>query len=95
MSPTLLDVAAIVGLPIDGDKVPYLHDVLGTDLDFQGNKKKNTYFTFINTFNKGSDLMGETEHKAFILFWICQFFVCTSLVAVVAEFTLYVSAILS
>ena len=39
--------------------------------------------------------MGDTEHRGFLLVWICRFFVCTSSVAVVAEFTLYVLAILS
>ena len=34
MSPTLHDVVVIVGLPIDGDEVPFLHNVLNTDLGF-------------------------------------------------------------
>ena len=51
MSPMLLDVATIFSLPVDGDEVSYLHDVLGTDLDFQVNKKNNMYSIFINTFN--------------------------------------------
>ena len=39
--------------------------------------------------------MGETEHRAFLLFWIHQFFMCTSLIAVVGEFAPYVLAILN
>ena len=34
MSPTLHDMVAIVGLPMDGDEVPFLHDALNTDLGF-------------------------------------------------------------
>ena len=95
MSPTLHDVLAITDLPVDGDEVSFLHNVLGTDLDFQVNKKNNAYSIFINAFNRGSSPVDETEHKEFLLFWICRFFICTSLVAVVAKFALYVSAILS
>ena len=87
MSPTLHDVAAIVDLLVDRDEVPSLHNILNTDLGF--------YSTFINTFNMGSDLIGENEHKAFLLFWVCKFFVCTSSIVIVAEFAPYVSAILN
>ena len=68
MSPTLHDVVAITSLPVDEDEVPYLHDVLDTDLGFQVNNKNNAYSTFINTFNRGSSPIGETGHMAFILF---------------------------
>ena len=57
MSPTLLEVIDIVGLPMDENKVPYLHDVLGTDLCFSSQHLQ-----------QGSDPVGETEHKAFLLF---------------------------
>ena len=68
MSLTLHDVAAIVGLPTNGDEVPFHHDILGNNLGFQVNKKNNAYSTFINTFNTGSGLVGEIEHKAFLLY---------------------------
>ena len=64
MNPTLLDMVAIVGLPVDGDKVSYLHDVLGTDLGFQVNKKNNVY----STFNQVSGPVSDMEHKAFLVF---------------------------
>ena len=54
-------------MPVDRDEVPFLHDVLGNNLGFQVNKKSNAYSTFIDTF-RGSDFVGETEHKAFLLF---------------------------
>ena len=95
MSPTLLDVAAIISLLVDGDEVPYLHDVLGTDLGFQINKNNNAYSTLINTFNRGTGPINEIEHKAFLLVWICQFFVYISSVTVIAEFVPYVSATLN
>ena len=95
ISPMLLNVVTIVGLPVDGGEVPYLHDVLGTDLGFKVNNKNNVYSTFINTFNKGNNLVGDLEHKAFLLFWIYRFFICTSSVAVVVEFAPYVLAILN
>ena len=50
---------------------------------------------FVNTFNRGCGPISETEHKAFLLFWICRFFVCTNSAAMVAEFTVYLLAILS
>ena len=56
MNPTLYDIAAIVGLPVDGDEIPFLHDVLGSDLGFQVNMKNDAYSTFNNTFNRGGDL---------------------------------------
>ena len=92
---TLHNVAAIIGLLMDGDKVPFLDNVLGIDLGFQVNKKNNAYSTFINTFNRGNSPINKIGHRAFRLFWICQFFTCTSSIAVVAEFAPYVSAILS
>ena len=95
MSPTLYDAVAIIGLAIDGDEIPFLHDVLGNDLGFQVNKKNNAYSNFINTFNRGSGVVGEIKHKAFLLFWICQFFICTSPIAVVVKFTPYVNMILN
>ena len=95
ISPMLFDVATIVVLPVDGDEMLYLHDAFGTDLGFQVNKKNNAYFTFINTFNMVSGLIGETKHKAFLLFWICRFFISTSSIVIVAKFTSYVLPILS
>ena len=71
ISTTLLDVATIVSLQVDGDDVTSLYDVFGTDLDFEVNKKNNTYTTFVNTFSKGSIPAGKIKHKAFLLFWIC------------------------
>ena len=68
ISQTLHDVAAIVGLLMDGDEIPFLHDVLSSDLGFQVNKKNKAYSTFINPFNRGSGLVDETKHKAFLLF---------------------------
>ena len=68
MSPTLLNVSAIVSLLVDGDKVSYLHNVLNTNLRFQVYKKNNAYSIFINTFNQGCGPIGEIKHKAFLLF---------------------------
>ena len=68
MSPTLLDVVAIVGLLVDEDEVSYFHNVLGTDLGFQVNKKNNMYSTFINIFNRESGPIGGIKHNAFLLF---------------------------
>ena len=86
----LHDVAAIVGLPVDKDEVHFLHDIFGNDLGFQVDKKNNAY----STFNRGSGLVGGIEHKAFLFFWNCWLFVCTSSIVVVGEFVLYVLAIL-
>ena len=85
MSLTFHDVTTIVGLPVDGDKIPFLHDVLDSDLGFPVYKKNNAYSILINTFNRGNDPVGEIEHKAFLLFWICCFFICTSSMVVVGE----------
>ena len=92
---TLHNVAAIIGLLMDGDKVPFLDNVLGIDLGFQVNKKNNAYSTFINTFNKGSTSVSVMEHKAFLLFWTCWFLICISSIVVVAKFAPYVSAFLT
>ena len=63
MSLTLHDVAAVVGLLLNGDEMPFLHDIFGNDLGFHVNKNNNGYSTFINTFNP----LGEIEHKAFFV----------------------------
>ena len=34
ISPTLYDVVTIMGLPIDGDEIPFLHELIGNDLGF-------------------------------------------------------------
>ena len=68
MSPTLHDVATIVGLLVDRDEVLFFHNILDNDLGFQVNKKSNAYSTFFNTFNRGSDLVGEIEHRVFLFF---------------------------
>ena len=68
MNPILLNVATIVGLLVDEDEVSYLHNILGNDLGFQVNKKNNAYSIFINTFNRGSGLIGDLVHKVFFLF---------------------------
>ena len=34
MSLTLHDVTAVIGLLVDGDEIPFLHDVLSSDVDF-------------------------------------------------------------
>ena len=93
--PHLHDMAAIIDLSMDGDEVPYLRDVLGIDLGFQVNKKNNVDFTFINTFKRVSGPISKIEHKALLLFWIYHFFICTSLMAVVAGFAPCVPAILN
>ena len=67
MAPTLHDMAVITILPIDGDEVPFLHDILSTDLGFLVNKKNNAYSIYINTFNRGSGSVEDVEHKAFLL----------------------------
>ena len=95
IDPTLYDVVAITGLPVDGDEVLFLHDALDIDLGFQVNKKNNVDSIFMHTFIRGSGPVCDIKHQAFLLFWICHFFICTSLVAVVVEFGPYISAILS
>ena len=95
ISPILHDVVAITALPVNGDEVSYLHDVLSIDLGFQVNKKNNIYSTYINTFNRGSGPEGDVKHRAFLLFWICCILICTSSVAVVVEFAPFVLTILS
>ena len=53
ISPTLYDIVAIVGLLIDGDKLPFLHDIISDDLNFKVTKRNSAYSTFITSFNKG------------------------------------------
>ena len=93
MSPTLLNVAAIMGLPIDGDEMPFLHDIISDDRGFKVTKKNFAYSTFIASFNKGSSPVEDIEHKAFLLCCICKFFIYMNSVAMVRVFALYVNAI--
>ena len=67
MSSTLYDIATIMGFLIDGDEIPFLHNLVSNDLGFQVNKKNSAYSTFITSFNNGSDPVEDIEHKAFLL----------------------------
>ena len=39
--------------------------------------------------------MEDLEHIAFLLYWLCKFFICKSSVAMDSEFSYYVNAILT
>ena len=52
ISPTLPDVAVILGLPIDGEELPSLFAQIPEDMGFKITKKTSSYSSFIATFNK-------------------------------------------
>ena len=38
--------------------------------------------------------MGKAKHNAFLFYWLCKFFICSKSLAIVNEFSYYVSAII-
>lgn len=90
LSPTLLDVAAITGLPISRNKIPSLHHLPCNALNIQFGKITAPYSNFISGNFKVRGNVSDIKHQAFILLWLCKFFLCTNLVAVVIEYSYYV-----
>lgn len=92
ISSTLYDVVAIVGLLIDGDKLPFLHDIISDDLNFKVTKRNSAYSTFITSFNKGKGPWKIYSIKASSYVGSTIFFLCTSSIAVIGEVIMYVNA---
>ena len=68
ISPTLLDVVAIIGLPIKGEKLPALFSLLVGELGIQFSKLNASYSTFLTINVKSRGLVSNGEHYAFLLY---------------------------
>ena len=94
MSPSLFDVAATLGLPIVGEDIPPLYDEDFEDLGCPVSKENAVYGKYLKEHKREHGAMSKSEHNAFLFYWLCKFFIGKSL-AMVNEFSYYVSAIIS
>ena len=94
MTPTLLDVAAILGFPNIKEEIPSLFDQILESLDFKVTKSITSYPIFITYHNQVKGLIADVEHKAFLLFWFCKFFICTNSLGIINEFAYYVAIVI-
>ena len=93
MSPTLLDVIATTGLPVKGKELPILFSLLARDLGIQYSKSIASYLAFLTVNAKSKGLVSNDEHHAFLLYWLCKYFICMNSVAIIFEYSYYVAAI--
>lgn len=95
MSPTLLDVAAITRLPLHGDEVRAFSEAVEPMAGFKWSKPHCYYSNFITANSNSTGEVTDLEHHAFLLYWMCIYFICTNLVQIVAEVLNYVQLITS
>lgn len=91
LSPTLLDVAAITGLPLRGEEPSALHTTPIEDLKIKFSKITCSYTSFQGANEKHQGPVIDGEHNVFLLLWFCKYFICSNSVAVVQEFQLVIS----
>ena len=95
MSPTLVDVMTITRLPINGEKLPTLFAISIEDLGIHFSKSGASYSKFLTTNAKSRSVVSDGEYHAFLLYWLCKYFVCNNFVTMVSEYSYYVVAIAS
>ena len=95
MSPTLFDVATMLGLPIIGEDIPTLHYEDFEDLGCLVYKEITSYSKYMEKHRRLQGAVNKTEHNAFIFFWLCKFFICSNSLATVNEYSYYMVAIIS
>ena len=68
MSPTLLDVIAIIRLPVEGAKVLTLFSLSTGDLGIQFSKSNASYSAFLTTNAKNKRLVYDGKNHTFLLY---------------------------
>lgn len=87
MSPTLLDISAITGLPLFGEEItPRISSPAATQFKVSRSKDK-TYGVFISTYMgaEGSAVTHE-EHIRFLTLWLCRYIFCSRSIQVTHEY---------
>ena len=95
MSPTLFDVATMLGLPIIGEDIPPFYDKDFEDLGCLISKENATYGKYMKEHKQKQGVVGKAEHNAFLFYWLCKFYICSKSLTMVNEFSYYVSVITS
>ena len=95
VTPTLLDVAATLGLPTAGDDIPSLYSFPVPGLGINFSKSTSGYSNFLANNVKSRGAVTNAEHNAFLLYWFSKYFLCSSSVAAVQELQLYVALAIS
>lgn len=83
LSPTLLDVTAITGLPLMEEEPSALRTTPVPDLKIKFSKLISSYTSFQRANEKFQDPVTDGEHHAFLLVWFYNYFICSNSVAVV------------
>jgi len=87
MSITLLDIVAIIGLPVIGEELPSLYDKKVSLVNFKFSNKESPYSNFaVANMSDRSAVIGD-KHHAFLLAWFCQFLVCTNSITMVNAYS--------
>ena len=84
----------MLGLPIIGENIPPLYDEDLKDLGYPISKENAAYDKYIKEHRREQGAVGKVEHNAFLFYWLCKFFICSKSLAMVNEFSYYVSAII-
>lgn len=87
MSPTLLDISALTGLPLFGDEItPRVSSPAAAQFKVSRSKDK-TYGVFISTYMgaEGSAVTHE-EHVRFLTLWLCRYIFCSRSIQVTHEY---------
>ena len=88
-----MDVVAITGLLVKGEELLALYSLLARDLGIQFSKSKASNSTFLAVNVKSKGLVFDGEHHAFLLYWLYKYFICINFVAIVSEYSYYVTVI--
>ncbi|XLT36359.1 hypothetical protein HN873_067651, partial [Arachis hypogaea] len=81
MDPTLMDILALTGLPVDGEFVSWSTDRPKDDFDI--NFDVNFIASFIeNNMGSDKDPVTDSEHVAFLLLWLNSFIFCSKSVQI-------------
>lgn len=89
ITPTLLDVAAILGLPLAGKNVHAYNFLKKIDLGFV--HAKGVYSTFIKQNAETEGEVTDFKHSTFLMYLFSKFFYGTASVGVVQELQSYVT----
>ena len=82
--------STIPGLHVHGDEIPSLSSYFKESaLGIKFSKLTSAYPSFISTNNMEKCAVSNGEHNTFLLFWLCKYFVSTSSIAIVNEFSYY------
>ncbi|KAL4371983.1 hypothetical protein AHAS_Ahas06G0220300 [Arachis hypogaea] len=81
MGPTLMDILALIALPVDGEFVLRLIDYSEDDFDINFELNSISNFIQIDMGSKG-DPISDSENVAFLLLWLNSFVFCSKSVQI-------------